>query len=364
MEKRLADWQKIRRMCRSVLSLPAQNRLARSLRLDAVKTLVLFAVPTVDECNGGAMSIASLAATSRKLLPEATVLSVTLPGCPTAVRNDTFPNQESFLRFSLVCRLAKPEKLILHIPEIDADALYGMLSAEERAWMRTIPDVQINILNQNILYMRPREAWSDLFKLTENITQTTAHRRYTTQEVCSRYGIPTHLFSTRMDRSGWPRVPFAEKQSQIVFSPDQNEFVPRVRALVAEKLPDYTITVVEKMKFRDYLELVARSRFVLTFGEGLDGYFNQAPNLGTVGLAVYNDAFFPSPAWRGLANVYPSYPALLERLADDVRRWELDEAAYYRLQREHLALKAVVYPPNGYEDNLRRFYKGEYDFVP
>lgn len=54
-------------------------------------------------------------------------------------------------------------------------------------------------MNQNIELMPEPEKLKDLYKLTNNITQTIAHDRYATQEVCDKWQIPTHLFSVNID---------------------------------------------------------------------------------------------------------------------------------------------------------------------
>lgn len=363
--RRKNDLLKLRRYLRSIGAAREQNRLADEIGLKNATELVLFFTASIDDCNGGVMSIANLAATSRRLLPGATVLMTTYPGDPTVVKNTTFPNDEMILRFPLICRIAHPKKLILHIPEMDADSFYEMLSPVQREWIRAVPDCQINILNQNISYMRPRADWAELFELTKNVTQTTAHQKYTTQEMCNKYGIPLHRFGTCGDRSQWPFLPFAEKENLIVFSPDSNEYEPKVRELIRKELPKYRIEVVHDLTFTEYLELVARARFVLTFGEGMDGYFSEPPSVGTVSMAVYNERYFPDIRWLDLENVYASYQELLSRIVFDIRRWESNEAAYNNVRQVTHDINApIVNSRVLYEDNLRRFYIRRYDYYP
>lgn len=361
--RRRNDLKKITRWIHSLAACREQDRRASEMSLASARNLVIFMTATIDDCNGGILSIASLAATSRKLLPEYRVLLSTYPGEPTLAKNRTFPNDESIIRLSLISRLTRPQKLVIHVPEMDADGFYKMLSPVQREWIRAVPDCQINILNQNIDYMRTREQWSDLYRLASNITQSTAHKRYTTQEVCDRYGIPLHRFGFYLDESLWPYRDFEQKEKLIVISPDENEYKSRVLKMMADELPDYQVVEVKRMAFSAYLDLISRAPFVVTFGEGEDGYFIQPPSVGSLGFAVYNERFFKGPEMKGLANVYLSFDELIERFPKDVRLYEHDHVRYEEVRRRHIALRDS-FSYETYCDNLRRFYARQYDFLP
>ena len=53
-----------------------------------------------------------------------------------------------------------------------------------------------------------------------------------------------------------------------------------------------------------YMDYIAKAMFVISFGEGFDGYFIQPCLVGSVGIAVYNERFFPDSSWKELDNVY------------------------------------------------------------
>ena len=53
--------------------------------------------------------------------------------------------------------------------------------------------------------------YKNLYKLTKNITQTLAHDRYATQEICNKWKMPTHLFSVNIDLSKYKNFTFEEK---------------------------------------------------------------------------------------------------------------------------------------------------------
>ncbi|NMA26206.1 MAG: hypothetical protein GX934_00385, partial [Burkholderiales bacterium] len=103
-----------------------------------------------------------------------------------------------------------------------------------------------------------------------------------------------------------------------------------------EGLPDYRQVVVKGLTFDRYMHLVSSSRFSLTFGEGFDGYFCDPFEVGGLGLAVYNDEFFPDASWLELRNVYRSFQDMLERVVDDIRFLEKNPQEYDRLSAQAL----------------------------
>ena len=106
-------------------------------------------------------------------------------------------------------------------------------------------------MNQNIELMPEPEKLKDLYKLTNNITQTIAHDRYATQEVCDKWQIPTHLFSVNIDLTKYKAYPFDEKEKIIVLSPDWNEHKERIIEKLKKELPDWKLITVNNMTFTE-----------------------------------------------------------------------------------------------------------------
>ena len=353
--------------------LASRSRVRRELRravrrygLRRARSIVVFFTSEVDRCNGGVISIASLAAVSRRLVSDAAVVCSLYPDVLRyeRCRNTTFPNDEVLIPFECICRRTRPERVLLHIPEFSSDRFHELFSERQLRWLKDVPSVHVNIMNQNILLMPPPERLDGLRRLADEMTQTTAHDRYATQEVCDRYGIPLHHFSTWDDTSAWPKVPFAQKEKVIAVSPDSHPRREEVLAMIARRLPDYRVVEIRDMTFGEYLQLTARSLFALTFGEGFDGYFVQPPVCGSLGFVVYNEDFFPGREWLSCGNVYATYDDLLMRFADDVLRLEGNEAAYEAVRRRQTDMLGQIYDSARFADNLRRFYAGEYDFLP
>ncbi len=335
--------------------------------LNNAKKLILFLIPSPDECviNGGIMSIFSLCETSREINPDATCIISTFPNKKyTYAKNDKFLNNESIYRFSQIVDNAKNlEEMILHIPEYYADDFYNDLTERDIEYLKSIKNLHINIMNQNIELMPEPEKLRDLYKLTNNITQTLAHDRYATQEVCDKWQIPTHLFSVNIDLGKYKSYSFEEKEEIIVLSPDCNENKEKIVKKLEKELPDWKLITVNNMTFTEYMDLISRAFFTITFGEGMDGYFGQPQYVNSVGFAVYNDEFFPNNNWKNFENVYTSYDEMYENIVADVKKYSQNKEKYEKIIKDFINENSKLYQISKFYDNLKRFYKKEYDFI-
>ncbi len=341
-----------------------QNRYdMEDLRM--TRNIVVFLVPPGASITGGVMSIYSLCSYSREACPDSLCLISTLPGFFTHAANRNFQNSEKVHRWKQVVKNAKQaRKMILHIPESYVGIFRAALDKEDLSFLKAVPDLQINLLNQNIEMMPDPVALKGLYDLTGNITQTAAHHRYATQEVCDRWRMPTHLFSVHIEMGQYAPLPFNQKSKTLVVSPDANADKERILARLREELSDYRLVVVQGLTFDQYMCLVASSRFSVTFGEGFDGYFADPFRVGGVGFGVYNTEFFPDRSWLELRSVYASYQEMFERIVADIRFLEQNPHDYEDLSALALGKLKGLYSLEEYRDNLRRFYAGRYDFVP
>lgn len=312
------------------------------------------------------MSIFSLAAAAKILgwIHRSEVIVATYPGFRTYFRSAYFESQERVFRFSQIKKFGCLKKIIIHIPEIFVEGFYESLSVRDKEYFSKISDVHINIMNQNIELMPGRESIALLRKLGRTITQTTAHHRYSNQEICNRYGIPSHFFSVFLNLKVYKRTPFDSAKKVIVLSPDKAPFRSRVIEILKTRLPDYKQVTIENMPFAEYMSLVAHSRFSITFGEGFDGYLIHAAVIGRLCFAVYNDVFFPDSSFMDIGNVYSSSDDMIERIASDIRRLESNKEAYDEIVRRNMCTIDTLYSYDKFLDNQKRFYQGRYDYFP
>ena len=336
--------------------------------LKNTKKLILFLIPSPDSAmiNGGIMSIFSLCEESRRINDDALCIISTPPHCKyTYAKNDNFLNNENIYRFSQIIDNANNlDDMILHIPEYSAGNFYNTLSEKDIEFLKSIKNLHINIMNQNIELMPEPEKLKDLYKLTNNITQTIAHDRYATQEVCDKWQIPTHLFSVNIDMSKYKAYSFDEKEKIIVLSPDWNEHKERIIEKLEKELPDWKLITVNNMTFTEYMDLISRAFFTITFGEGMDGYFTQPQYVNSMGFAVYNDDFFPSNKWQNLKNIYLSYDEMYENIVSDIKRYSRNKKEYVEIVTKLFNTHSDMYQSSRFKDNLKNFYLKKYDYFP
>lgn len=334
--------------------------------LKHAKKLILFLTPAQTKTGGGIMSIYSLCETSRTLVEDSLCLISTLPYDKYTYANNTyFFNTEKIYRFSQIRNNCKNlNELIIHIPELYAKDFYRKLKPVDRKFLKSIKKLHLNIMNQNIELMPNPQSLKELLNLTDNITQTIAHDRYATQDTCNKWQIPTHLFSVNIDTSKYRTYSFEEKEKNIVLSPDLHVSKNKIVEILKNNFTDFNIITVQNMSFSEYMDLIGKSYFTITFGEGMDGYFLQPSSVGSVGIAVYNNEFFPNKTWKDLFNVYESYDQMAEKITDDLQAMLNDKKLYEQTSAAVNNKTKEIYNIDSFRDNLKRFYEKKYDFYP
>lgn len=325
------------------------------------KKLIVFFIPPKNDINGGIMSIFSICKYSREICPDAQCVITTFQSKVTYERNTFFKNDEKIYRWEQIVNNAKNVKeLIIHIPEYFSDKFSTALTNKDFKFLKQIENVQINILNQNIELMPEPEKIKGLYKITNNVTQTIAHDRYATQEVCDKWQIPTHFLSVHIDTSGYRSYAFEEKEKIIVLSPDEAPYKEAIVKKLKQELPDFKLITVENMPFDEYMDLIAKAYFTISFGEGFDGYFNQPQAVRGLGMAVYNSDFFPDESWLELKNVYKSPADMENNIVNDIKELSANKELYYSLINKMNEKLSTLYGEDLFKRNLEKFYKEEY----
>jgi hypothetical protein len=324
------------------------------------RKLVWFLVPSWDICGGGLLSICYFHAETRMLLsdPEVAVVASTYPNASTLKKYTAFPNSMDIFSFAEVVTYFKSvEHAILHIPEYFCKEFPSQLSPTERLFLDTIPRLQVNIMLQNIDQCKPDDI-QPLRALADEITCTTAHDRYSTLEQSTRYGIPLHKLSIFVDV--YEQRPWTEKQDIMVLSPDQHPLRNRVIDIIKKGLPSLELITIENMSYENYRSLIAKAKWSLTFGEGLDGYFAEMAWTGGVPFAVYNDRFF-MPQFRGLPTVYDTWDELQTWIVGDILKLDHEEV-YHVLGESIRQILNELYSCEKYRQSIRLFYNEQYSF--
>lgn len=332
--------------------------------LQQAQKLIVFLIPNIKMMTGGIQSIYSICKYSREICPDALCLISTHPGKFTYSHNDFFKNDEQIFRWEQIIENAKNAKeIIIHVPEYFAGKFYKSLKKADIKFLKGIKNLQINIINQNIELMPAPAKIKDLFKLTNNITQTIGHHRYATQEVCDKWQIPAHFLSVHIDLSGYKSYPFEEKEKIIVLSPDNVPYKEAVIEKLKNELPDFKLVTVENMTFDEYMDLIARAYFVISFGEGFDGYFIQPVFVGTLGIAMYNNRFFPDETWKEFGNVYENSTDFIYDLISNLKSFIGNQEYYYSLVDKMREKFKNLYNEKYFIENLKKIYNQDDNII-
>lgn len=325
------------------------------------KHLIIFLIPPKKIINGGVMSIFSLCKESRRFynIHHSDVILSVYPGYKSYRKNDLFENDEYIYSFKEALKTHNTRDITLHIPEY---ALKELVPKFESSEYKDI-NFTINILNQNIKMMPDLNVTSSLFGISKNITQTIAHNRYASQAIADHYAIPTHLLSVYLDQHQYKQVPYSNKHNTILFSPDGNIHKDNILSIVREKLPQYDLVEINNLTYDQYKQAIASAKFVITFGEGFDGYLIESSMSGTISMAVYNDDFFPSPDYKNVPGIYASYDAMTSAIVEDIVLYD-DADTYTKTSTRLLNRLTQIYRYDKYITNLKKFYEGHYSYLP
>lgn len=335
-----------------------------------VKNLIVFIIPPKEVMSGGIMSIFNIAFYSRQLyqIHQSEVILATIINIEneTHYKQNYFENDEKIFRFEQILEFKNLEKLIIHIPEFLVKNFYRCLPSSIVHHLLKIKTFKINILNQNINLMPKKKIVKKLARLSMNITQTCAHLRYAKQSFSDLYEIPVLLllpyfkdfFKYVKKRS------FSEKEDIIVYSPDQCRFKNNVLAILKKRLKHYKFIEINNITFKDYMDIISRAKYTITFGEGMDGYLFQPFFQGSIAFAVYNEDFFPSGDYLELMNIFENYEEMSEKLLGLILSFDKNPMIYERL---NITFLNRIRPFIGFDKfmaSLKKFYLNQFDFYP
>ena len=331
----------------------------------SAKNLIVYIVPEKKVVNGGVLSIFSQCKEARRFrdIHHSDVIICTYPGHETYKRNDLFKNDERVYSFNeIVSQWKKLDKIMLHIPECAINIVGKSLLQDYDTYLNNIPEVHINVMTQNIELLPSVSEFAELFRITSRITQTTAHARYSTQELSDIYQTPVHHLSVFNDKSQYEELPYDKKRNLIIYSPDKN---PNKKKVIEEvnKIKGFETREIRNLRYDEYKHLTATAKFCITFGEGFDGYFLESYFSGSIGIAVYNDDFFPGRDFLDLPSVFKSYADMKKNISSVVKK--LDNADnYIKCVKNGQQKMEKLYQYDDYIRNMEKFYREQYDFLP
>src|SRR5262249_2115295 len=145
----------------------------------------------VDQISGGIISIVSICEETVRIknIHHSEVIMCTLPGEPLLLKHTQFKNKTTVFRFEqLTGYFKKLRSLQLHLPEFVCGYFLEQVKKGDWQWMQSLPDLRINIINQNIQLMPEQGVIDQLKASCKELTITTAHSRYCTKHYRQVYG--------------------------------------------------------------------------------------------------------------------------------------------------------------------------------
>ena len=323
--------------------------------------LIVFLTPGCELRAGGVLTISAFYRESMALkkLHGSRVALCTIPGDPFFLKYTWFENQNYILDLPLLLKCCRRlDYLQLHIPEYAVNRVLDWLEATAPQLKRDVRELHLNVLLQNIDLI----AGQNVAALTRfgRVTCTTAHEAYSNQTTREAVGVSLHRLSTCNGPERYSVSPYETKEDLMVVSHDAHPLKERVLGQIAQAFPNLKIEIIRDLTFEEYLAVVRRAKWGLTFGEGLDSYFVDPTFSGGVSFAVFNERFF-TPSFADLENVYASWEKLVDNIVSDMRR--LDEAeSYKQCWRRSYEILSGLYSTEQFRKNLQMFYRGEYTF--
>ncbi len=296
----------------------------------------------------------------------------------------SFNNRNNFLKYTrfnndviiqdwetILDYFTKIHSLKLFIPEFYVEKFIGefdeIWTENYKSKFLSIQDLHINILNQNNLLMPKTNVVDNLKKrFTNKITITLAHKQYANVDFFKKYNLPIHYLPAWLNHGKYFINTFKNKKNRILISPDNiktdgNYYnKENLIRLLKEKLPHYEILVIKKLRYEQYKNLVSESKFMITLGEGLDGYFIEEVLCGGVSFAIYNDIFF-TKEYKNVETVFSSFDEMVQKIVEKILY--LDNASKYTLlNKQLLEIVEKDYNYDFYRKRIDDFFQGNFDF--
>lgn len=360
------EWKKT---FREVSIIKQQNKLFKKNYQKEAQKLIVFLIPGADWAtgkegiSGGAISIVSLCEETQSLYSsnnEIATILCTIREDHLLVKYKNFENRTPVYRFSQLHKHFRDVKeVVIHAPEFITTLFVKRLIKKDKKWLQSRQFFQINILNQNISLMPSQTEIQEIKQVTNFVTITTAHQQYCTIQYREFFGVPTHKLSVWISPEQYSFVSWREKENLIVISPEKRSYKKEIIEEL-KKVEGLRIQIIENLKYSEYKQLVARAKWTLTFGEGLDGYLIEPVFSGAIGFAIYNEQFFTKD-FSEFQTIYSSPEMLKSEIVSDIQKLD-NEEDFSEYQKKQYTLLAAYYKKEEYINNLKKFYNKDYTF--
>lgn len=339
--------------------------------------LVLYLAPGRDRVNGGVMAIHTLYNETKKIKKplDCEVLLTDLPdngylfkdsfrkyAKNVLLKYTKFDNNASLINFiDAINYFDKINDLIIHIPEIYIDDFLGGLKTRNIDLSLKASHIHVNILLANILLCPETSLINVLKAKFDLVTCTTAHEKYSSKEISVRLGVPLHRFGTYQSLTSFVTRGFNEKKNLMLISPDEHPLKSSILEMIARELPHIEQRIIYGVPYKKYKSWLTEAKWVITFGEGNDGYFVEGSYCGAISFTVYNEDFF-TKEFESLRCLYKSYNILQQNIVEDIRKYESIPGLFEEVHSDLYECCARLQNYDRFHKSHVRFYNQDYDF--
>jgi hypothetical protein len=127
--------------------------------------------------------------------------------------------------------------------------------------------------------------------------------------------------------------------------------------------PNLDFEEIKSVTYEQYKNKIKEALYVITFGEGFDGYYIESIFSGTVSFSVFNNSFFPDKSFLELSNIAKNSYEFLNMISASIKQTN-NEAAYNDVLFKNLNKLRKFYNYNNYLKNIENFYKKKYSYNP
>ena len=334
----------------------------------AARKLVLFLVAGAeydtgtDKISGGIISIVSLCEESAKLktVHGAEVIMCTFPGSYLLAKHTQFKNETDVFRYDqLQPYFEQAGEVLVHVAEYLGKSLRVGMEQGKFNWLRSMSQLHINILNQNIRLMPAVEELQKLKSYARTVTCTTAHQQYCTPYYRQLYRVPLHKFSVWISPEKYHYKAYTDKENLMIVSPDEHPAKEEILSKLSS-IPGLHLQIIQNLTYEQYKEVISKAKWSLTFGEGLDGYLIEPIFSGAIGFAIFNEEFFTED-FKDWPTLYKSAEEMGAKIVSDITMLNTKEDFTHR-QTKQFDLCARHYSQWQYFQNIEAFYKKQYTF--
>lgn len=282
------------------------------------------------------------------------------PGHPKIEKYNWFNNDVYVYSFDDLIEVIKDYSDIhMHLPEYYVEQFYDSLTNKVREKIKKAK-THINIMNQNIECMPEPKVIQRLYSIADSVTMTNAHERYTTNEYRELYGVPVHLLASWYDQEPIKLIPYEKKLDKMIVSPDPHPAKEHILKYIKENIPSIELIIIKNVKYEDFKQLEKESKWSMSFGEGLDGYFAGPVLRGGVGFAVYNELFF-TPAYKDLPTVFTSFDHFANDIVNFIKNND-NKIAYEKVNSVLFDIIDKQFNHRDYVNNIELYYSQRYTF--